>query len=366
MKVQTWAPSRAGLAGNPSDGYGGRAVAVAITGFEARVTIEPASGAHISSALEGRLSFRSPRSLVEHGAVAPGSPHRLAIACCQRFYSAAMEHGWLSWSPTGDEGFDLKYHSDIPERVGLAGSSALAVSILRALALRHDVSILDEDLPSLALAVETGELGIHGGLMDRVSQVFGGVVYMDLSDAVIRSTGRGHYQTLPEDRLPHLFIAWRPDLASGSEMIHNSLRERVERGDAGAMSLLADLAALADEARRVLLSDSPDELAAIMDANFELRARLVDVGSGNRLLVETGRRLGAGVKQAGSGGAVVGAHDGDPTRPEKLMRAYDRIGARFLVPGVWRGPTAGSTPADADRPSLPHPLNQETGETGVA
>jgi glucuronokinase len=366
MKVQTSAPSRAGLAGNPSDGYGGRAVAVAITGFEAHATIEPAAGAHISSALEGRLSFRSPQSLLEHGAVAPGSPHRLAIACCRRFYATAMEQGRLEGSLAGDEGFDLRYRSDIPQRVGLAGSSALAVSILRALAVFHDVSILDEDLPSLALAVETGEMGIHGGLMDRVSQVLGGVAYMDLSEAVIAGTGRGDYEALPEDRLPDLFIAWRPDLASGSEVIHNSLRERVRRGEAGAMSLLADLAALADEARRVLLSDSPDELAAIMDANFELRARLVDVSSGNRLLVETGRRFGAGVKQAGSGGAVVGAHDGDPARLEKLKRAYDRIGARFLVPGVWMGPTAGSTLADADRPSLPHSLNQETGETGVA
>lgn len=366
MKVQTRAPSRAGLAGNPSDGYGGRAVAVAITGFEARATIEPTAGVHISSALEDRLSFRSPESLLEHGAVAPGSPHRLAIACCRRFYATAMEQGRLDEPLAGDEGFELRYHSDIPQRVGLAGSSALAVSILRALAVRHDVSILDEDLPSLALSVETGEMGIHGGLMDRVSQVLGGVAYMDLSEDLIAGTGRGAYEALPEDRLPDLFIAWNPDLASGSEMVHNSLRERVRRCDAGALSLLTDLAALADEARRVLISGSAGELAAIMDANFKLRARLVDVSSGNRLLVETGRRFGAGVKQAGSGGAVVGAHDGDPARLQKLKRAYDQIGARFHVPGVWRAPTAGSTPADANRPSSRHPPNQEAGETGFA
>jgi hypothetical protein len=61
--------------------------------------------------------------------------------------------------------------------------------------------------------------------------------------------------------------------------------------------------------------------------------------------VETGRQIGAGVKQAGSGGAVVGAFDGDPSRLESLRLAYEQIGARILVPRFWTGPTGGSTRA---------------------
>jgi len=332
MKVRTSAPSRAGLAGNPSDGYGGRALAVAITGFAAQATIEPASRVEIRSVRDGRLHHDSLSSLEERVSTEPGSPHRLAIACCRRFLYEAPEREWLDRAPLPHEGFLLQYETDIPERVGLAGSSALAVTILRALALRYGATIPEEDLPTLALEVETRELGIHGGLMDRVAQVLGGVTYMDLSDSLLSATGRGRYEQLPTNRLPALFVAWHPGMAAGSEHVHNRLRERVAKGDPQADAILKDLAGLADEARQVLVAGSPEQLAPLMDANFELRARLVDVGDGNRRLVETGRQIGAGVKQAGSGGAVVGAFDGDPSRLESLRLAYEQIGARFLVP----------------------------------
>ncbi len=345
MKVRTSAPSRAGLAGNPSDGYGGRALAVAITEFGAQATIEPASRVEIRSVRDGRLDHDSLYSLEERVSTDPGSPHRLAIACCLRFLSEAPDRGWLDRAPRPHEGFLLQYETNVPERVGLAGSSALAVAILRALALRYGATIPEEDLPTLALEVETRELGIHGGLMDRVAQVLGGLTYMDLSDSLLSATGRGRYEQLPTNRLPALFVAWDPSMAAGSEHVHNRLRERVTRGDPQAEAILRELAGLADEARQVVVSGSPEQLAPIMDANFELRARLVDVGDGNRRLVETGRQIGAGVKQAGSGGAVVGAFDGDPSRLESLRLAYEQIGARILVPRFWTGPTGGSTRA---------------------
>ena len=343
MRAHIYVPARVGLAGNPSDGYGGRALALAISGFKAQVTVEPAAGVLITSDREGALSFPSPGSLLECRPPVGPDPHRLVLACCRRFTSRALECGWLERIPPPGDGFQLSYTSDIPYRVGLGGSSAIAVAVLRALAARYGARLPEEDLPGLALAVETEEMGIHGGLMDRVVQVFGGVMHMDLADTLVRETGRGAYEALPVDRLPTLFVAWRPDLASGSEDIHNPLRERVARGEAGIARLLEELADLADAARVALLSGSPGDLAPIMDANFELRARLVDVGDGNRQLVETGRRLGAGVKQAGSGGAVVGAYDGDPARSAALRRAYARIGARFASVTAWTGPTDDST-----------------------
>jgi glucuronokinase len=342
MKVQTYAPTRAGLAGNPSDGYGGRAVALALTAFGARATIEPDTEIRISSEV-GTVRFTSPERLAASDD-RPENPHRLALACCRRFLTHALERGWLDALPPPSEGFRLAYASDIPRHVGLAGSSAIAVAVLRALAARYGAAIPEPELPGLALAVETEELGIHGGLMDRVAQVFGGLTYMDLSDEALGVDGRPLVQSLPPDNLPGLFIAWNDRLAAGSEEVHNPLRERVERGEPTALQLLAELAELADRARDVLLAGDGPGLVPIMTRNFELRSRLIDVGDGNRALVEAGRRVGAGVKQAGSGGAVVGAHDGDPARLARLRTAYGRIGARFVVPSVWSGPTVASTP----------------------
>jgi len=336
-------PARVGLAGNPSDGYGGRAVAAAISGFEARVAIQADGGARFASDRESPLQCPSVQYLLADGPPGRESPHRLARACVRLFLKASLQRGWLDAPPAPGEGFDLTYTCGIPYKVGLAGSSALVVGILRALAARFEAAIPEAELPGLALAVETDEMGIHGGLMDRVIQVYGGLLHLDLATEHLLATGRGVYRTLPAEQLPALFIAWRSDLAVGSEDTHNPLLERVTRGDSGARELLEELAHLADAARDVLLSGRPADLLPIMDANFELRARLVVVGEGNRQLVETGRRQGAGVKQAGSGGAVVGAYDGDPGRGERLREAYLQIGAQFAAPRVWAAPTAAST-----------------------
>src|SRR5207248_8262986 len=83
--------------------------------------------------------------------------------------------------PLHDRNFSVRYHSDIPRQVGLAGSSAIIVATLRCLMDFYEVPIPLEVQPSLALSVETEELGITAGLQDRVVQVYEGLDYLDLS-----------------------------------------------------------------------------------------------------------------------------------------------------------------------------------------
>ena len=71
-----------------------------------------------------------------------------------------------------------------------------------------------------------------------------------------------------------------------------------------------------------------------MDANFDLRASICQISEGNHKLIEKGRKLGAHVKFAGSGGAIVGVYDGDPGRLEKLADSYAAMGAALLVPAI--------------------------------
>jgi glucuronokinase len=71
-----------------------------------------------------------------------------------------------------------------------------------------------------------------------------------------------------------------------------------------------------------------------VDENFDLRASLIRISDGNRRLVETGRRLGAAVNFAGSGGAVTGLWDGDPGRLGALKNAYAATGAQLIVPRI--------------------------------
>jgi glucuronokinase len=71
----------------------------------------------------------------------------------------------------------------------------------------------------------------------------------------------------------------------------------------------------------------------LIDANFDLRAKLYDVGDGNRQMVATARSAGATSKFAGSGGAVVGTYRDDEMY-EKLRRALGAIGVAVVKPKI--------------------------------
>lgn len=66
-----------------------------------------------------------------------------------------------------------------------------------------------------------------------------------------------------------------------------------------------------------------------MDRSLDIRAAMVDVGEGQRDLVEIGRRGGAAVNSAGSGGSVIGLA-ADPGQLAALERAYLAADASFL------------------------------------
>ncbi len=325
--------SRAGLLGNPSDAYFGRAIGVAVGNFAARARCEASEGLTLVAPDGSRAEFDSSAALLRHVSEY-GCRGRLSLqlATVRHFLRYLEERGLNSEHPMG--GFTLESDSDIPLKVGLAGSSALVIAMLRALAGLYGIQIPLRELPTLSLGVETRELGIHGGLMDRVVQVYGGVVYMDLGSELLQRDGTGRYESLDTSLLPPLFLAWDPAAAAGSELVHNYLRRRFDAEEPEVLGAMRDLAALADEGRELLLAGRGGEIGPLMDANFELRACVVCVGEGNRRLVETARRQGASAKQAGSGGAVIGTYDGDPGRLARLRDSYAAVSAHLVVPEV--------------------------------
>ena len=329
MIVQRSAPARAGILGNPSDGYFGKCIAAPVRDFSATVRCRPSPRLHLVPGPRDRRDFDSVEDLLSHiertgyyGGI------RLLMATLRRFH----DHCRVRGLEPGDPSFTLEYATDIPDHVGLAGSSAIVTAAFRCLMALNDVTIERDVLPTLVLEVETEELGISAGLMDRVVQVYDRLVHMDLRRPVLERLGRGRYTALDPDALPPLYLAWSEALAEGSEVTHDDLRRRFERGDPEVLSVMDELAALTDEGRTLLEAGRGGELGPLMDRNFDLRARICDVGEGNRRLVATGRDLGAHPKFAGSGGAVIAAYDGDPGRLERLRSAHREIGANLVVP----------------------------------
>src|SRR5206468_10257783 len=126
-----------------------------------------------------------------------------------------------------DRNFSVRYQSNIPRQVGLAGSSAIIVATLRCLMDFYDVRIPLDVQPWLALAVETDELGLSAGLQDRVIQVYEGVVYMDFAKermGQLNGLSCGVYERLDPCWLPPLYVAFKREVGKAIQHFHVDVR----------------------------------------------------------------------------------------------------------------------------------------------
>src|SRR5881628_2138471 len=105
------AQARAALAGNPSDGFGGATLAVAVHDFGARAEVRDAPGLDVQP------------------------PNELARAAAARLGGEVA----------------VRWECDVPREVGLAGSSAIVVAVLRAMARLRGRTWAPADLAALAL-----------------------------------------------------------------------------------------------------------------------------------------------------------------------------------------------------------------------
>ncbi len=278
MRVRVTVPARTGLVGHPSDGYGGATLSVTLANFAAHVEVSPARELQIESA----------------GADAwPEGGEQLVQATVRRFCRHCSEHG-RDYEPR----VLIRYRSTIPREVGLAGSSAIVIATLRALAGLAGPPIDPELLPALALAVETEELGIAAGLQDRVVQTYGSLVFMDFA--------RGRYEPLDSALLPPLFLAWTRCAAGASGVAHAVVRERFARGEPAVVAAMGTLSRLAHEARAALERGDEDGFADALEAGYAVRESIFDLDPRHSAIVAAARDLGLPATYTGSGGAVVG------------------------------------------------------------
>ena len=330
LEIESIAYSRAGLAGNPSDGYFGKTVSYIVRDFSAKVTLTESDRMEIVPSDDDRPVFDSLRDMVRtirrHGFY---GGERLMKAAIRRF----VEHCDAAGHELHDSNFTLRYSSTIPRRVGLAGSSALITATLRGLMQFYDVDIPKPVLATLILGVENEDLGISGGLMDRVIQVYEGSVYMDLDRELVEERGYGRYESLDPGLLPNLYIAYRTELAEGSEVFHNTIRERWIAGDAEIVSAMEDFAGYAQQVRNLLVDGRGKEIGRLIDKNFDRRRSLYQLSSGDLDMVARARLVGASAKFAGSGGAITGTYV-DDTMYDALCQAFKGTGTVVFKPTI--------------------------------
>lgn len=328
MAMETRAFARAGLLGNPSDGYFGKVIAISIKNFWAGVSLQESSVIQIKTNEQDWNTFSNIRELAEkidlygyYGGV------RLIKAAIKKFYEFCLNQD----IQLADKNFTIQYVSTIPRQLGLGGSSAIITAAIRALMEFYNVAIPMETFPSIILDAELDELGINAGLMDRVVQVYEGCIYMNLEEKLIKEKGHGIYEQLDPKLLPDLYIAYKPELGKESGRVLDDIRVGYEKGDRFVIDTLSHIAEKADLGKQALLQGNMDKLHDLMNENFDLRSKIMKISSSNLEMIQTARQCGASAKFAGSGGSIIGMVK-DEDMYSRLVFELDKLEAKVIKP----------------------------------
>lgn len=306
MIIRTKAFPRAALIGNPSDGYFGKTIAFVFSNYDAEVQLYESPELDLLPSLRDHSSFKSIDHLAEDvGLFGYYGGIRLLKATIKKFHEYC-QHNAIELD---DRNFTIRYQTTIPNRLGLAGSSAIITACIRALKRFYNVKIAKPILANLVLSVEREELGIDAGLQDRVAQSYNAPVFMDFERAHMNEYGYGVYKEIELPESLNLYIAFRTDLSEGSEILHGHLREDYENGKPEVLAAMTEWAELTDEVCKSIAKNNSNALHKLLDRNYDLREEICStISPKNKIMVNLARSAGASAKFTGSGGAIIGTY----------------------------------------------------------
>jgi glucuronokinase len=328
--IETYGYARAGFLGNPSDGYFGRTLSFAFSNFRARVLLYPSGRLEIKPSKADLPVWENLEDLYR---ITRWRGYYGGIRIIQALIVRLLDYCRDNSIELPDRNFTLEYESTVPQRLGLGGSSAIITASLRAICRYYELDIPLPVFANLVLETETRELDVPAGLQDRVIQAYQGLVSMDFSRALMESRGYGEYERMDPGLLPNVYVAYRTSLSEGTEVFHNNLRERWRRGDPEVLEAMRTWAGIAEEGRRCLLSGDHARVKQLVDANFDLRARIYQIDRGNLEMVNAARAAGATANFAGSGGAIVGTYEDDGMF-QRLVETMRPIGIGVIKPKI--------------------------------
>lgn len=328
MIIESRAYARAGLLGNPSDGFFGKTISIIIRNFGAGVLLYESPELVIEEDEEDR--FRNLRHLTETiKKTGYYGGKRLVKAAVKKFSEYCDQEGIRLPA----RNFTIRFSTTIPRQVGLSGSSAIITATFKALMKFYEVEIPQEMLPSWVLKAESEELAITAGLQDRVIQVYEGCVYMDFDREFMLKHGRGRYEVIDPALLPKFYVAYKTRLSKVSGAVHNPIREKFEAGDPLVCDTMAQIAEVAEQGRTAILNKDYDTLDRLINLNFDLRRKIYKISPAHLELVEAARSCGVSAKFAGSGGTIIGMYR-DEESLHRLFFKMKSLNARVIKPYI--------------------------------
>lgn len=305
MIIETNSYPRAAVIGNPSDGYFGKTIAFVFSNFTAKVQLYQTPELEIKPQRLDITSYSNMQALVEDVNYAGYyGGMRLLKGMIKVFYEYCKNNN----VNLASKNFTIRYNSNIPLRLGLAGSSAILTACLKAICLFYEVYITPAVFANLVLSVENNELGISAGLQDRVAQAFEKPVFMDFNKKTMAKNGYGKYEVLKNITFPNFYIAFRKNLSEGTEFVHNNLKARFNIGEKKVLQAMERWGQITEEFKIALTKNDIELMNKLINENFDLRHSLIPISKGNIEMIELARSTGASAKFTGSGGAIIGIY----------------------------------------------------------
>jgi len=305
------APGRAGIIGNPTDGYGGAMIACSIPHY-ATVILTPAERLELVSG-EERVFIKWENDLQLQGD------------------SFDLARAVLKYFKAGDLKARVEMQSDIPRQAGLAGSTALLSALMGAILKARGQEYFLHYFAEVNRIIELRYMKTHCGYQDAYMTTFGGLNYLDFrGKAYYRSLEEEVYATVERLEVEELpFILAHTGVKHNSGSYHRPIRERWLEGEKEVIEAYEEITELALKGKRALLDGNWGELGRLMNENHRIQDNLNYAGNENNRLIKaalSGGALGAKLAGAGGGGTIIALTlDKERTRKALLEAGAEKI-----------------------------------------
>jgi D-glycero-alpha-D-manno-heptose-7-phosphate kinase len=293
-KVIVRAPVRADLAGGTLDLWplylfhpGSRTVNVAIS-YHAESEIAETGDDAIHIHLSDQQYEQSYASI-----------HELAADPKAALIHRALEHFHLT-------GIRITTRTDAPRGSGLGGSSALTITLVRALSEVAGTPIQGDDLIALVRDLETRLIRVPAGIQDYYPPVYGGLMAIHLNPGVVVR----HQIALPIERLAEHMLLHYTGVAHFSGTNNWDIYKRQIDGKKKVHRGLDKIAESAIEMEKALESGDLEAAGVALDHEWQNRKALIDGISTPEIEAAMEAAVNAGawagkVCGAGGGGCIV-------------------------------------------------------------
>jgi D-glycero-alpha-D-manno-heptose-7-phosphate kinase len=227
------------------------------------------------------------------------SIHELAADPKAALIHRALEHFHLS-------GIRITTRTDAPRGSGLGGSSALTITLVRALSEIAGAPVQGDDLIALVRDLETRLIRVPAGIQDYYPPVYGGLMAIHLNPGVVIR----HQIALPVDRLAEHMLLHYTGVAHFSGTNNWDIYKRQIDGKKKVHKALDKIAESAMEMERALESGDLEAAGLALGHEWQNRKALIDGISTPEIEAAIEAGVGAGawagkVCGAGGGGCIV-------------------------------------------------------------